>query len=170
MWFLDLWIGFLFCILVEWKSLSYVRLFVTPWTVAHRAPLSVEFSRKNTGVGNHSLLQGIFPTQGWNPGLLHCRQIPYHLNHQGSPLQLRRRTWPRWCGPCPFCGRLMRIRLTWGKMAVSQRSAVTRALWSRGWQPGSHGGSQVLAASRPLLNVIRLSATGTPWPDCFLCL
>ena len=32
-----------------------------------------------------SLLQGIFLTQGSNPGLLHCRQIPYHLRHQGSP-------------------------------------------------------------------------------------
>ena len=40
---------------------------------------------KNTGVDNHFLLQGIFPTQGWNPGLLHCRQILYCLNHQGSP-------------------------------------------------------------------------------------
>ena len=39
---------------------------------------------KNTGVGCHSLLQGIFPTQGSNPGLLHCRQILYHLNLQGS--------------------------------------------------------------------------------------
>ena len=41
---------------------------------------------KNTGVGSHSLFQGIFPTQGLNPGLLHCRQIPYHLSHQGSPI------------------------------------------------------------------------------------
>ena len=40
---------------------------------------------KNTGVGSHSLLQGIFLTQGWNLGLLHCRQILYHLSHQGSP-------------------------------------------------------------------------------------
>ena len=40
---------------------------------------------KNTGVGCHALLQGIFPTQGWNPGLQHCRQILYHLSHQGSP-------------------------------------------------------------------------------------
>ena len=39
----------------------------------------------NTGVGSHSLLQGIFPTQGVNPGLLHCRQILYHLGHQGHP-------------------------------------------------------------------------------------
>ena len=40
---------------------------------------------KITGVGFHSLLQGIFPPQESNPGLLHCRQILYHLSHQGSP-------------------------------------------------------------------------------------
>ena len=40
---------------------------------------------KNTGVGCHALLQGIFPTQGWNPGLLPYRQILYCLSHQGSP-------------------------------------------------------------------------------------
>ena len=40
---------------------------------------------QNTGVGNLSLLQGIFPTQGLNPGLLHCRQILYRLSHKGSP-------------------------------------------------------------------------------------
>ena len=40
---------------------------------------------QNTGVGSCSLLQGIFPTQGWlKPGLLHCRQILYQLSHQGS--------------------------------------------------------------------------------------
>ena len=40
---------------------------------------------QNTGVGSLSLLQGIIPIQGSNPGLLHCRQILYQLNHQGSP-------------------------------------------------------------------------------------
>ena len=39
---------------------------------------------KNTGVGNLSLLQGIFPTQESNWGLLHCRQILYQLSYQGS--------------------------------------------------------------------------------------
>ena len=43
---------------------------------------------KNTGVGYHLLLQRIFPTQGLNPGLPHCRQTLYHLSHQGSPLVL----------------------------------------------------------------------------------
>ena len=42
---------------------------------------------KNTGVGCHFLLQGIFPTQGSNPGLLHWRQMLYPLSHQGSPIQ-----------------------------------------------------------------------------------
>ena len=40
---------------------------------------------QNTGVGSLSLLQGIFPTQGSNPGLLHWRQILYQLSHKGSP-------------------------------------------------------------------------------------
>ena len=38
---------------------------------------------KDTGVCCHALLQGIFLMQGSNPGLLHCRQILYRLNHQG---------------------------------------------------------------------------------------
>ena len=40
---------------------------------------------KNTGMGCYALLQGIFPTQGLNPGLLPCRQILYHVSPQGSP-------------------------------------------------------------------------------------
>ena len=40
---------------------------------------------KNTGVGCHALLQGIFPTQESNQGVLHCRQILYQLSYQGSP-------------------------------------------------------------------------------------
>ena len=45
---------------------------------------------KNTPVGCHTLLQGIFPTQGSNPGLPHYRWILYHLSHQGSPIVLYR--------------------------------------------------------------------------------
>ena len=116
--------------LLEGKSESpsvCVWLLATPWTVAHQAPLSVEFSRpeywsgylfpspedlpnpgieprspalqvdsllseppgkpKNTGVGSHSLLRGIFPTQESNRGLLHYRQILYQLSYQGSLLR-----------------------------------------------------------------------------------
>ena len=71
----------------EWKSLGCVWFFVTPWTVATRLLCPCNSPGKNTGVGSRSLLQGIFPTQGLHPGLPHCRQILYHLSHQGSPMR-----------------------------------------------------------------------------------
>ena len=43
-----------------------------------------DFPGKDTGVGCHFLLQGIFPTQGSNPGLLNCREILYRLSYKGS--------------------------------------------------------------------------------------
>ena len=48
---------------------------------------------QNTAVGSRSPLQGIFPTQGLNSGLPHCRQILYQLNHQGikNKIEIRRR-------------------------------------------------------------------------------
>ena len=66
--------------------LSRVRLFVTPWTMARQASLS-------RGILQARILEwvamlfsrGIFQTQESNPGLLHCRQILFHLSHQGSP-------------------------------------------------------------------------------------
>ena len=45
--------------------------------IAHQTPLSMEFSGKSTGVSCHFILQGIFPTQGSNPGLLHWQTV-YH--------------------------------------------------------------------------------------------
>ena len=70
----------------KWKSLSHVWLFATPWNSPGQ----------NTGVvGSLSCLQGIFPTQGLNPGLLHCRWILYQLSHKGSPRILE------WVA-CPF--------------------------------------------------------------------
>ena len=47
-------------------------------------PAEPQGKPKNAGVGSLSLLQEIFPTQGVNPGLLHCRQILYQLSYQGS--------------------------------------------------------------------------------------
>ena len=46
-----------------------------------------DFPGHNTGVGRHSLLQEIFPTQGSNPGVPDCRWILYHLSHQRSPVK-----------------------------------------------------------------------------------
>ena len=96
------------------QSLSRVRLFMTAWTteLPGKLPASSvlclvtqscltfcdprtfcppgssvhgDSPGKNTGVSCHAFLQGIFPTQGSNPGPLHCRRILYHLRHQGSP-------------------------------------------------------------------------------------
>ena len=53
----------------------------TPWTIAHQALCPWDFPGKNTGVDCHFILQGIFPTQESNPGLLHCRQILYQLKY-----------------------------------------------------------------------------------------
>ena len=86
-----------FNIRIESESVSVVSDSLRPHG------LSMEFSRQNTGVGSHSLLQGIFPTQGSNPGLPHCKQILYQLSHKGSPRILEwvaysfssRSSWPR---------------------------------------------------------------------------
>ena len=63
----------------KWKSLSHVQLFETPWTIQ-----SMEVSRPESWSGQSFLLQGIFSTQGLNPGLPHCRHILYQLSHKGS--------------------------------------------------------------------------------------
>ena len=69
--------------------LSHVRLFATPWTVALPGfSVHGDSPGKNTGMGCHAHLQGIFPTQGLNPGLLHYGQILYNLSYQGSPKKM----------------------------------------------------------------------------------
>ena len=65
----------------KWKSLSLSNSLrpnglYSPWNSPGQT----------TGVDSLFLLQGIFPTQGLNPGLRHCRWIPYQLSHKGSPL------------------------------------------------------------------------------------
>ena len=60
----------MYVLVVTAQSLSHVRLFVTPWAVTSLL-CPWNFPGKNTGVGCHFLLQGIFLTQGLNPHLLH---------------------------------------------------------------------------------------------------
>ena len=57
-------------------------------------PASVNSQGQNPGVGSLSLLQWIFPTQGSNSGLPHCRQILYQLSHKGSPRILESGDYP----------------------------------------------------------------------------
>ena len=91
------------------KSLSGVRLLrphgqYSPWNS----------SGQNTGVGNLSLLQGIFPTQGSNPGLPHCRQILYHQSHKGSSRILE-------CVAYPFSSRPSQPRNQTGVSYIAGR-------------------------------------------------
>ena len=74
-------------IIWKWKVkvASHVRLFVPPWTI--QSPWGS--LGQNTGVGSLSLLQGIFPTQGSNPGLLHCKWILYQYKQQQKQLNNR---------------------------------------------------------------------------------
>ena len=78
------------------KPLSHVRPFVTPWTIQSLQARILEWV-------SLSLLQGIFLTQGSNPGLPHCRKIFYQLSHQGSPRILE------W-GAYPFFSRSSQLR------------------------------------------------------------
>ena len=67
------------------ELLSRVQLFATHGLYPSRLLCPWDSPGKNTGVGCHALLQGIFPTQGSNPGFPHCRRILYHIEPPGKP-------------------------------------------------------------------------------------
>ena len=94
---------------------------------------------KNTAVGCHALLQGIFPTQGSNPGLLHWRWILYWLSHQGSPRipewvaypSCRGSSWPRnWTGVSWIAGRVF---TSWATREASVLSLYPHLFWKATW-------------------------------------
>ena len=103
----------------EWKSLSRVQLSVTSWIYSPwNSP------GQNTGVGSCSLLQGIFPTQGWNPGLLHCRWILYQIvyssmnesyqsSHECNPISIQ---WP-------ICSKIKSRKIDW---EISQGGTISK--------------------------------------------
>ena len=82
-------------------SLSRVWLFVIHGLQPAQLLCPWRFSRQEYWSRLHALLQGIFPTQGSNPSLPHCRQILYHLSHQGSP-EIRDESWKKECLVCPL--------------------------------------------------------------------
>ena len=73
------------CQKVKSESCSVVSDFLRP----HGLQSPWNSPGQNTGVGSLSLLQGILPTQGSNPGLPHCRQILYQLTYGGRPTQVK---------------------------------------------------------------------------------
>ena len=103
----------------KWKSLSRVRLFVTPWTThPWNSPC------QNTGVGSLPLLQGIFPTQVSNPGLPHCRRILYLLSHKGSPRILE---WEAY----PFSSESSQPRNRTGVSCIAGRFFLPTEVWGK---------------------------------------
>ena len=88
-WFMHCWslawrilsITFLQCEMKWSESCSIMSDSLWP----HRLYSPWNSQDQNTGVDSLSLLQEIFPTQGLNPGFLHCRHILYQLSHKGSP-------------------------------------------------------------------------------------
>ena len=81
------------------------------------SPVHGDSPGKNTGVGCHALLQGIFSTQGSNPGLSHCRRILFPLSHQGSPRILE------WVA-CSFSGDLPNPGIKLGSPALQDRKST----------------------------------------------
>ena len=79
---------------------------------------------QNTGVGSHSLLQGIFPTQGFNPGLSHCRRILYQLSRKGSPRILE---WVAY----PFSSESSRPRNQTGVSCIAGGFFLPTELWGK---------------------------------------
>ena len=78
---------------------------------------------QKTGMGSHSLLQGIFPTQGSNPRLPHCRRILYQLSHKGSPRLLE---WVAY----PFSSGSSQPRIELGSPPLQVESLPTE-LWGK---------------------------------------
>ena len=74
------------------QSLSHVQFLAIPWTIACQTPPSMGDSPgKKSSVGCCAPLQGIIPTQGWNPALphlLHCRLTLYPLSYLGSTIYI----------------------------------------------------------------------------------
>ena len=113
---------------------------------------------QNTGMSSLSLLQGIFPTQGSNPGFPHCRQILYQLRHKGSPRILE------W-GAYPFSSRPSLTRNQTGDSLPTELSGEPwwpqelKQSWQRTKLECSHfqkaGGDGLVARSYPTLV--------TPW-------
>ena len=119
---------------VKWKlkSLSRVPLFSNLWTIY--SPWNSP--GQNTGVDSLSLLQGIFPTQGLNPGLLNCRQILYQLSHKGSPRILEWVAYPFSSGPSKARNRT-RVSCTAGGFFTNW--AIREALIWYSWKHSGAG-------------------------------
>ena len=113
-WFSRLW---------KWMAIK-MSLSVIPNSLWSHGPYSPwNFPGQNTGVASLSLLQGIFPTQGSNPGLPHCRQILYQLSHREA-----QEHWSGW--PVPSPGYLPDPGIKPGSPALQADSLPAELSWN----------------------------------------
>ena len=129
---------------------------------------------QDSGVDSLSLLQGIFPTQGLNPGLLHCRQILSQLSHKGNPRILewvaypfsRGSSWPRnRTVVSSIAGRFFYRRSYQGspKSESEGRSVVSDSLWPHGlYSPWNSPGQNTGVGSLSLLQGVFLTQGSNP--------
>ena len=103
---------------------------------------------QNTGVGSHSLLQGIFPTQGSNPGLPHCGWILYQLSYQGTLKHVKQQIIfsSRFLPISSSCHRVPHNRIgswttTGGHRGPQRPSYMMETIHAVAGQPGGHNHS-----------------------------
>ena len=108
--------------LIKLKETSHSVVFNSLWPHGLYSPWNSP--GQNTGVCSLSLLQGTFPTQGLNPSLPHCMQIPYQLSHKGSPIKLKSS-----CTMKKTVGKVKRQPSEWEK--IMQTKATYKELISK---------------------------------------
>ena len=113
----------------EPSHFSCVWLFVTLWTIACQAPLSMRSLGKSTRVGCHALLQRIFPTQVSNLSLLHCKRILTH--------------WAIWVAPAVAQSCSQRYCLIYSNLFSSVLVIWLDVKWKRWFE-----GSQMIVLNR----------------------
>ena len=112
----------------------------TPWTVAHRLLCPRDVPDKNTGVGCHFLLQGIFQTQGSNPSLLHYRQILYCWATKEAPWISYKYTYISFFFGGGFPSPLGRSGI--GNSNPLQYSCLENSMDKGAWQAPVHGATK----------------------------
>ena len=117
-----------------------------------------DFPGKHTGTDSHSLLQGIFPTQGSNPSLLPCRQILYHLSHQRSPsgAQWKIKMGVTYSGGFSFSD----------YRALNQACTLLLRAWSSGFHTAGRSASPNSFSAHPSISSLytRTHSPSTPHP------
>ena len=122
-------------------------LFVSPWTEPTRLLCPWNSPDQNIRVGCHSHLEGIFQTQGSNLGLLHCRQILYHLNQILNVCVC--------VCVCVCVYTYIYIYKDWGNASISQETPKL---------PAGHQKPSIIYKTDSLEQIVQGSGLLTPWP------